>query len=117
MAATGAGPQVGQTELGRPTAPRMINCYSVFDHVFPACGFTDLTDGMYDGDPGALMQSPRPGRPIHRPGRCGSRSRLLDIGCGYGRILRAAETRGRGLGGLQYRPSKHGAGHTRACGF
>ena len=34
-----------------PTVPTVVACYSVFDHFFPALGFTDLTDGVYDGDP------------------------------------------------------------------
>ena len=33
-----------------PTAPTVVACYSVFDHFFPALGFTDLTDGMYEGE-------------------------------------------------------------------
>ena len=33
------------------TAPTVVACYSVFDHFFPALGFTDLTDGLYEGDP------------------------------------------------------------------
>jgi hypothetical protein len=29
-----------------PTAPAVVACYSVYDYLFPALGFTDLTDGM-----------------------------------------------------------------------
>ena len=29
----------------------VVNCYSFFDRVFPACGFLDYTEGIYHGDP------------------------------------------------------------------
>lgn len=84
-----------------PTAPTVVACYSVYDHFFPALGFTDLTDGMYEGDPDrgyeyaqARQAEVLLDRAEVRPGR-----RLLDIGCGYGRILKAAQARGaRGWG-------------------
>jgi len=91
-----------------PTAPTVVACYSVFDHFFPALGFTDLTDGLYEGDPNRGYQHAQ-ARQAHvlldradvRPG-----VRLLDIGCGYGRILTAAQARGAKAWGITVSPEQ-----------
>jgi cyclopropane fatty-acyl-phospholipid synthase-like methyltransferase len=84
-----------------PTAPTVVACYSVFDYFFPALGFTDLTDGVYEGDPNRPDEAAQVRQAevlLHRA-EVWSASRLLDVGCGYGRILKAAEARGaRGWG-------------------
>lgn len=83
------------------TAPTVVACYSVFDSFFPACGFTDLTDGMYEGDPTRSYEAAqaRQAEVLLDRARVGKSSRLLDIGCGYGRIVKAANDRGaRGWG-------------------
>lgn len=84
-----------------PTAPAVVACYSVYDYFFPALGFTDLTDGMYEGDPNRPYEAAQARQAevlLDRAG-VGRRSRLLDIGCGYGRILNEAQRRGaRGWG-------------------
>ena len=81
-----------------PIASTVVACYSVYDYFFPALGLTDLTDGMYEGDPGRSYEAAqaRQAEVLLDRAEVGAGSRLLDIGCGYGRILRAAE--GRGLG-------------------
>ncbi len=84
-----------------PTAPTVVACYSVFDYFFPACGFTDLTDGMYEGDPTRSYEEAqaRQAEVLLDRAKIGRGVRLLDIGCGYGRILTAARQRGtRGWG-------------------
>jgi len=80
----------------RVTAPAVASCYSLLDHIFPACGYTDLTDGMYEGDPARGYEAAQVRQSEVLLERAGVRAgcRLLDIGCGYGRILRAAEARG-----------------------
>ena len=77
------------------TAPRVVACYSVLDYFMPACGFDDLTDGMFEGDPHRPYEAAQARQAevlLDRAG-CGPGSRVLDIGCGYGRILKAAAAR------------------------
>jgi cyclopropane fatty-acyl-phospholipid synthase-like methyltransferase len=93
---------------GMPTAPRVIACYSVLDAFMPACGFDDLTDGMYEGDPGRPYQDAQARQAevlLDRAGG-GPGARLLDIGCGYGRILRAAAGRGARAVGITVSPEQ-----------
>jgi cyclopropane fatty-acyl-phospholipid synthase-like methyltransferase len=82
------------------TAPTVRTCYDVLD-VAPLCGVTDLTDGKY-----LDRQSPQHDRATYLAAQqrqaeylldqanCGPGTRLLDIGCGYGRILEHAARRG-----------------------
>src|SRR5262245_37383998 len=78
------------------TSPIVVACYSVFDDFFPALGFTDLTDGMYESDPTRSDEAAQARQAEVLLDRAGvsAGSRLLDIGCGYGRILHAAKRRG-----------------------
>jgi cyclopropane-fatty-acyl-phospholipid synthase len=90
------------------TAPTVVACYSVFDRIFPACGFTDLTDGMYEGDRGRTYEAAQARQAealLDRAG-VGPGSRVLDIGCGYGRILRAAAARGAAARGITVSPEQ-----------
>jgi cyclopropane-fatty-acyl-phospholipid synthase len=93
---------------GRETPATVVECYSLFDQVFPACGFTDLTDGMYEGDATRSYDGAQARQAevlLDRAGVHGG-SRLLDIGCGYGRILRAAEARGARAWGITISPEQ-----------
>jgi cyclopropane-fatty-acyl-phospholipid synthase len=90
------------------TAPTVMACYSVFDHFFPALGFTDLTDGCYEGDPDRgyeLAQARQTEVLLDRAGVAAS-GRLLDIGCGYGRLLKAVQARGAKGWGLTVSPEQ-----------
>ena len=99
-----AGPAVG----AMPTAPTVVACYSVLDYFFPACGFTDLTDGMYEDDPARPYDAAqaRQAESLLDRAEVGAGSRLLDIGCGYGRILKAARDRGARGWGLTISPEQ-----------
>jgi cyclopropane-fatty-acyl-phospholipid synthase len=95
MANASAMPLVGR---GAPSTVRA--CYDLMT-VAPACDITDFTDGKYGDD-----RRPRRGRATYLAAQerqaeylldqaqCGAGKRLLDIGCGYGRILEHAARRG-----------------------
>ena len=91
-----------------PTAPTVVACYSVFDYFFPAFGFTDLTDGLYEGDPNRPYEAAQARQAealLDRAG-IGPGRRLLDLGCGYGRILQAAGARGARAWGITVSPEQ-----------
>lgn len=108
MTATDPTRDAGPTLAAAPTSPTVVACYSVFDRFFPACGFTDLTDGMYEGDPQRPYEEAQARQAdalLDRAG-VGRGSRVLDIGCGYGRILTAAESRGMKAWGITVSPEQ-----------
>lgn len=86
---------IPDTEHG--VAPAVRTCYDVLD-VARACGITDFTDGKYidaRNDRAAyLAAQERQAEYLLDQARCEAGSRLLDIGCGYGRILEQASRRG-----------------------
>jgi cyclopropane-fatty-acyl-phospholipid synthase len=91
-----------------PTAPTVVACYSVFDAFFPALGFTDLTDGMYEGSahrPYAVAQA-RQAEVLLDRARVAPGVRVLDVGCGYGRVLRTAAARGAKAWGITVSPEQ-----------
>src|SRR5829696_1392531 len=108
MTATEPTRTTDSTVDAAPTAPAVVACYSVFDRFFPALGFTDLTDGMYDGDPHRPYEDAQARQAEVLLGRAGAGAgaRVLDIGCGYGRILRAAQARGARAWGITVSPEQ-----------
>jgi cyclopropane-fatty-acyl-phospholipid synthase len=72
------------------------------------CGFTDLTDGMYEGDTQRAYESAQARQAYELLDRAEVEkgTRVLDIGCGYGRILRAAEARGARAWGITISPEQ-----------
>lgn len=90
------------------TAPTVVACYSLFDAFMTRCGFTDLTDGMYEGDPNRSYEESQVRQAEVLLDRAGVRldSRFLDIGCGYGRILKAAEAHGARAWGITVSPEQ-----------
>ena len=86
-------------ELPRPTSPTartVIECYDFLDRFLPECGIWDLTDGLYHGDPRTSHEQAQQKQVewLLDQVRCQRGSRLLEIGCGNGRLLRAAGARG-----------------------
>lgn len=87
---------------------RVVACYSVLDSFMRDWGFTDLTEGMYEGDPARHYEEAQPRQAeslLDRAG-CRANTRLLDIGCGYGRILKAAQARGAKAVGITLSPEQ-----------
>jgi cyclopropane-fatty-acyl-phospholipid synthase len=110
--------RVGPSAPDRPrTNPTVVDCYSVFDDFFPALGFTDLTDGMYEGDAARPYETAQARQAEVLLDRAGVSSgiRLLDVGCGYGRILKAASQRGADAVGITVSPPQVRRG--RAAGL
>jgi len=91
-----------------PTAPTVVACYSVFDDFFPALGFTDLTDGLYEGHSNRTYEAAQARQAevlLDRAG-IGPGRRLLDVGCGYGRLLKTAGSRGARAWGITVSPEQ-----------
>lgn len=81
----------------RGIAPAVYTCYEVLD-LCPAGGVHDFTDGKYVDDrndrSAYLAAQHRQAEYLLDQIHCGPGSRILDIGCGYGRILEHAALRG-----------------------
>ena len=88
-------------------APTVRSCYDVLDF-WRGCGLTDLTDGKYieegDDHTAYLAAQRRQASYLLDEVNCKQESRILDIGCGYGRILQAALARGAIATGLTISP-------------
>lgn len=86
-----------------PTGPnatqRVATCYSVFDAFFPTIGLLDYTEGIYDDDPSTPYEVAKQRQLDYLLDeiRCGPGTRVLEIGCGNGRLLEAIRERG-GIG-------------------
>jgi cyclopropane-fatty-acyl-phospholipid synthase len=76
--------------------------------VLPACGITDLTEGKYPDDrndrAAYRAAQERQAEYLLDQAQCGRGTRLLDIGCGYGRILKHAARRGADAVGITISP-------------
>jgi len=89
------------------TAPAVRRCYDVLD-LCRGCGITDFTDGKYVDDcsdrSAYLAAQRRQASYLLDQIDCGPGSRVLDVGCGYGRILEAAAARGAEAIGITISP-------------
>lgn len=89
------------------TAAAVQNCYDVLD-LCRGCGITDFTDGKYANDrndrQNYLAAQRRQADYLLDQIECSAGSRVLDVGCGYGRILEAAAARGGDAVGITISP-------------
>jgi cyclopropane fatty-acyl-phospholipid synthase-like methyltransferase len=86
----------------------VVNCYSFFDKVFPACGLLDYTEGLYHGDealPYEVAQANQIDYVLDEAG-CARDSRIIEIGCGNGNLLAAAQARGAQAVGVTISPEQ-----------
>ena len=89
------------------TAPAVVSCYDVLQ-IMSACGCPDFTDGKYDSPlnnrAAYLAAQQRQADYLLDQIDCKAGMRILDIGCGYGRILEAAKARGAQAIGITISP-------------
>jgi cyclopropane fatty-acyl-phospholipid synthase-like methyltransferase len=90
------------------TALTVVTCYSLFDAFMTQCWFTDLTDGVYEGDPNRSYShaQARQAQVLLDRAEVTAGRRVLDIGCGYGRILALAQARGAKGWGITVSPEQ-----------
>lgn len=100
---------------GVDTPKVVVNCYDFFDRVFPECGFFDLTEGIYHGDATTSYEQAQKNQInwILDQVDCQKGRRILDIGCGYGTLLAAAQERGAEAIGITISPPQVEHGRDR----
>jgi cyclopropane-fatty-acyl-phospholipid synthase len=102
----------------RNTSPTVRTCYELLS-VTQVGGITDYTDGKYVDDrndrASYFAAQERQAEYLLDQVRCQRGTRLLDIGCGYGRILEQAAKRGARPIGITISPPQ--VAHCRARGL
>jgi cyclopropane-fatty-acyl-phospholipid synthase len=116
MSVTALAPPRSRPAAPPRVAPAVRTCYDVLD-LCRGCGITDFTDGKYVDDrndrAAYLDAQRRQAEYLLDQVDCRRRSRLLDVGCGYGRIVEAATERGAIATGITISPPQVAACHER----
>jgi cyclopropane fatty-acyl-phospholipid synthase-like methyltransferase len=91
----------------RPPAATTVHCYEFWDRVFRRAGVRDYTEGYYQGDATLPYEEAQHNQICYLldAAECRAGSRILDIGCGNGRLLE--EVRQRGAAGVGVTISPH----------
>ena len=99
------------------TARTVVECYDFLDRFLPECGIWDLTDGLYRGEPGMPHEQAQQRQVewLLDQVQCRRGSRILEIGCGNGRLLQTAGERGADAIGVNV--SRLQVDHCRARGL
>jgi len=108
LSRTALWPRRGPAGRGPATAVarNVVDCYDFLDRVFPACGLDDFTEGIYGDDPLTPYELAQHNQHDYLLDEAGCRpgSRILDLGCGNGRLLARAEQRGAHATGITISP-------------
>ena len=77
------------------SAKTVITCYDLLD-VAPVGGVIDFTDGKYNDDPSTSYEQAQINQVEYLldEAKCEKGSTVLDLGCGYGKVLKRAGLRG-----------------------
>jgi cyclopropane-fatty-acyl-phospholipid synthase len=106
--------ELAPVQVGDPLAVR--TCYGLLD-VAPLCGIRDFTDGKYVDDrndrAAYLAAQHHQAEYLLDQAQCRAGTRLLDVGCGYGRILEQAAERGAEAIGITISPPQVADGRAR----
>jgi cyclopropane fatty-acyl-phospholipid synthase-like methyltransferase len=88
--------------------PTVVNCYTIFDKFFPPCGLLDYTEGIYHDDPHTPYLEAQRNQLQYLLDEvcCGRGTRILDIGCGNGRLLDEIRARGATGTGITISPEQ-----------
>ena len=86
----------------------VVNCYSFFDKVFPACGLLDYTEGIYHNGPATPYDVAQANQIdyVLDEAQCGPGTRLIEVGCGNGSLLVRAKERGAEAVGITISPEQ-----------
>lgn len=86
----------------------VVNCYSFFDKVFPACGLLDYTEGIYHNGPDTPYDVAQANQIdyVLDEVQCGPGTRLIEVGCGNGSLLVRAKERGADAVGITISPEQ-----------
>lgn len=113
VATLGSSASAARRPMEVQTAAAVKTCYDVLD-LCRGCGISDFTDGKYYDDRNTrgayLAAQRRQAEYLLDQIECDLESRILDIGCGYGRVLAAATCRGAEATGLTISPPQVAAG-------
>src|SRR4051794_8443252 len=73
-----------------------VDCYDFWDRVFVQAGVADYTEGFYDGDPTVPYEVAQQRQFCYLLDQleCRAGSRILEIGCGNGSLLKEVRRRG-----------------------
>jgi cyclopropane-fatty-acyl-phospholipid synthase len=109
MALETLAPRAAVREVPLPRDTKTtVNCYTLFDKFFPQLGMLDYTEGIYRGDPQTPFDVAQRNQIdyVLDQVQCGEGTRILEIGCGNGKLLDVARERGADAVGITISPEQ-----------
>ncbi|CAB9517454.1 Cyclopropane-fatty-acyl-phospholipid synthase [Seminavis robusta] len=89
-------------------AKKVTDCYSYYEDMSDFVGISDYTDGIYNGKRDTVYEEAQVNQTNYLldQAEIGPGARLLDVGCGRGRLLQAAKDRGAEVMGITISPEQ-----------